>query len=237
MSTEWKREAFEQWARSKGFLDFERDYEIYHDEQLQQRWLGWMGAMLSAAPDAPGEPVAVRHHHDDYGWRYLDTGSGSDWLTRIPDAEPLYTHPAPAQPVVKVKALEWNPFRAETPFGSYRIEDQRGAADLRGREPFYLTGARGLTPSHHSSLKAARAAAQADYERRILSALEPSPSLSTRGEAPARTYEDGVRDGLRQAAKRATSFLVGDPANGAPLRSPSPHEIEKAIRSLIPGEE
>lgn len=67
-------------------------------------------------------------------------------------------------------------------------------------------------------------------------AIEPGPAPSTRGEAPARTYEDGVRDGLRKAAKTAASFLVGDPATGVPLRSPSPHEIEKAILTLIQGE-
>jgi hypothetical protein len=29
----------------------------------------------------------------------------------------------------------------------------------------------------------------------------------------------------------ATSFLVGDPANGVPLRSPGPHDVAKAIRA------
>ena len=39
------------------------------------------------------EPVAVRHDFDGHGWLYLDNGSGSDWMTRHEDAEPLYTLP------------------------------------------------------------------------------------------------------------------------------------------------
>ena len=37
---------------------------------------------------------------------------------------------------------------------------------------------------------------------------------------------------LEAAAKKATSFLVGDPAEGVPLRNPTPHEIADAIRAL-----
>ena len=33
-------------------------------------------------------------------------------------------------------------------------------------------------------------------------------------------------------AKEATSFLSGDPKNGIPLRSPTPHEIAAAIRAM-----
>jgi hypothetical protein len=33
---------------------------------------------------------AVRYDFDGYGWQYMDSGSGSGWLTRKPDAEPLY---------------------------------------------------------------------------------------------------------------------------------------------------
>jgi hypothetical protein len=39
------------------------------------------------------EPVAIRYDFDGYGYQYIDSGSGSDWLTRV-DGEPLYTHPA-----------------------------------------------------------------------------------------------------------------------------------------------
>jgi len=39
-------------------------------------------------------------------------------------------------------------------------------------------------------------------------------------------------EALEEAAHTAVSFLVGDPRNGIPLRSPSPHEIARAIRAL-----
>lgn len=38
---------------------------------------------------------------------------------------------------------------------------------------------------------------------------------------------------LMEAARKATSFLVGDPANGIPLRNPMAHEVEVAILALI----
>jgi hypothetical protein len=44
-----------------------------------------------------GIPVAVRFGWDGDGYQYMDNGSGSDWKTRIPDAELLYTRPQPAQ--------------------------------------------------------------------------------------------------------------------------------------------
>jgi hypothetical protein len=39
------------------------------------------------------EPVAIRYDFDGYGYQYIDSGSGSDWQTRV-DGEPLYIHPA-----------------------------------------------------------------------------------------------------------------------------------------------
>jgi hypothetical protein len=45
------------------------------------------------APQVKLEPVAMRYDFDGYGYLYIDSGSGSDWQTRIKDAEPLYTAP------------------------------------------------------------------------------------------------------------------------------------------------
>jgi hypothetical protein len=39
-------------------------------------------------------PVAIRYDFDGYGYKYMDSGSGSDWQTRV-EGEPLYTHPHP----------------------------------------------------------------------------------------------------------------------------------------------
>ncbi len=38
------------------------------------------------------EPVAIRYDFDGYGYKYMDSGSGSDWQTRA-EGEFLYTHP------------------------------------------------------------------------------------------------------------------------------------------------
>ena len=47
------------------------------------------------------EPVAVRYDFDGYGYQYIDSGSGSDWQTRV-QGEPLYTAP----PQIKVGCAE-----------------------------------------------------------------------------------------------------------------------------------
>jgi hypothetical protein len=51
-------------------------------------------------------------------------------------------------------------------------------------------------------------------------------------EAIARALMAERKRALEDAAKVATSFLVGDPFNGVPLRSPMAHEIADAILSL-----
>jgi hypothetical protein len=38
------------------------------------------------------EPVAIRYDFDGYGYQYMDSGSGSDWQSRV-KGEPLYAHP------------------------------------------------------------------------------------------------------------------------------------------------
>jgi hypothetical protein len=38
-------------------------------------------------------PVAMRYDFDGYGYKYMDSGSGSDWQTRV-EGEPLYTNPS-----------------------------------------------------------------------------------------------------------------------------------------------
>jgi hypothetical protein len=46
--------------------------------------------IYKALQPAYQEPVAMRYDFDGYGYQYIDNGSGSDWMTRINDAEPLY---------------------------------------------------------------------------------------------------------------------------------------------------
>ena len=60
-------------------------------------------SVLQAAPWPPAgetltEPEAMRYDFDSYGWKYIDNGSGSDWMTRHPEGEFLFTKPQALQP-------------------------------------------------------------------------------------------------------------------------------------------
>jgi hypothetical protein len=45
-----------------------------------------------------GEVVAMRGDFDGYGYKYIDSGSGSDWRERHPDWEPMYDGPLAQTP-------------------------------------------------------------------------------------------------------------------------------------------
>ena len=48
---------------------------------------------MEALAQPEQEPVAMRYDFDGYGYKYIDNGSGSDWKTRIKEAEPVYALP------------------------------------------------------------------------------------------------------------------------------------------------
>lgn len=90
--------------------------------------------------------------------------------TPMPNATGTETQPAP---MVEVKALEWKPsagghfIRAKTIFGDYAVH-----IALDPIEWFY-----GRADSvEATSIDAAQAAAQADFERRVLACLHPAPA-------------------------------------------------------------
>jgi len=56
-------------------------------------------ALEEALNQEQGEPVAMRYDFDGYGYKYIDSGSGSDWQTRERGAEPLYTTPQKRKPL------------------------------------------------------------------------------------------------------------------------------------------
>ena len=108
---------------------------------------------------------------------------------------PNDSQPEPAEGVtgVKVKPLEWRLARVRrmmrrersaTPFGTFTATLLDGCAELS------FEADRFEKPSQHPTLEAAKAAAQADYERRILSALTTTgPSV---GEAAILDYADDI---------------------------------------------
>lgn len=102
---------------------------------------------------------------------------------------------------VRVKALEWNPFRAETPWGYYQIDDCTGD-DLKGRPPFLLSG-RWVDNSRHATLHDARAAAQAHHDRLVLSTLSPA------GPQEGATFDPALSPGM-------TDMMVPPEANPLP---------------------
>ena len=124
---------------------------------------------------------AVNHYGEDYS-THGEPGWVADCRADIVRAADVMQSraaltPPPVQGEVRVKPLEWTPYRAETAFGYYSIDDQSDRSS--GRLPFLLSGSR-LDLSRHASITDARAAAQADYERRIRSSLviEPAPALA-----------------------------------------------------------
>lgn len=68
--------------------------------------------------------------------------------------------------------------------------------------------------------------ARADTSRELERALAQARAEKERAERER-------DEAFRNAATIATSFLVGDPANGIPLRNPMPHEIAERILAEI----
>jgi hypothetical protein len=51
------------------------------------------------------EPVAIRYDFDGYGYQYMDSGSGSDWQTRV-EGELLYSEAFVRQQQAEIEALK-----------------------------------------------------------------------------------------------------------------------------------
>lgn len=138
-----------------------------------------VGTYLASLPQQTAEPVAWR-------WRWGKLGGDQPWHLSPTkpgpfredgyEVEPLYTHPAspPVGGAVTVKTLEWvedgdGHWKAPALTGTYHIVHKPG--DLfQLRMSWSLM----LYDAQCRSLDAAKAAAAADYEQRILSALASS---------------------------------------------------------------
>lgn len=81
--------------------------EALENRTSLMKWQKARDAVREAlAKQEQDEPVAMRYDFDGYGYKYIDSGSGSDWQTRIKDAEPVYTKPQPAQKPLSEAAIE-----------------------------------------------------------------------------------------------------------------------------------
>ena len=73
----------EAWYHVGTFQPTEKAIDLYDEART---------AIKEALAHPEQEPVAVRYDYDGYGYQYIDSGSGSDWQTRV-QGEPLYTAP------------------------------------------------------------------------------------------------------------------------------------------------
>ncbi|MGN6146289.1 MAG: hypothetical protein ACTHOP_22170 [Mesorhizobium sp.] len=135
-------------------------------------------AALTAAIGAGGQAVAEwQRHAPPFGWQRVPPEDIEHYRNKGAELRPLYTHPAPSGQVVAVKPLEWkfsqgigrgsvDSWRAEHAFPN--VDEYKIFCTPNGFE-WHLAG---VSPWETcESLEAAKAAAQADFERRILSAL------------------------------------------------------------------
>ena len=74
----------------------------------------------------------------------------------------------------------------------------------------------------------------AEAIERIFAEVAPSGQRQAILTACAALADDAARAMRETAAWKASSFLVGDPKNGVPLRNPMAHEISDAIRAIDP---
>ena len=78
-------------------------------EETRQLYLKQLAITHSDTQSHPIEPVAMRYDFDGYGYRYIDSGSGSDWQTRK-KGEFLYTKPffsqKPVAMMVKIDGFD-----------------------------------------------------------------------------------------------------------------------------------
>lgn len=141
-------------------------------------------AMLSAAPPPPEQEETLGSILSDLAARQEPLGKDMEvvwdqntatlYESEEPTTEPLAS-PAPGRAGPMVRALEWlspvKPFYAVTPFCQYCIDSVN---DDTGPHWQTTISYQGSMYRRHDTEEEAKAAAQADYERRILSALTPA---------------------------------------------------------------
>ena len=75
-------------------------FDQYAHQQVMSQPDHFINKAITAVKEALAqpeqEPVAIRYDFDGYGYQYIDSGTGSDWQTRV-QGEPLYTAPQPEQ--------------------------------------------------------------------------------------------------------------------------------------------
>ena len=77
-------------------------FDQYAHQQVMSQPDHFINKAITAVKEALAqpeqEPVAIRYDFDGYGYQYIDSGTGSDWQTRV-QGEPLYTTPPQRKPL------------------------------------------------------------------------------------------------------------------------------------------
>ena len=87
----------EAWYHVGTFQPTEKAIDLYDEART---------AIKEALAQPEQEPVAIRYDFDGYGYQYIDSGTGSDWQTRV-QGEPLYTHPVKDLEDIDIN-ITWN---------------------------------------------------------------------------------------------------------------------------------
>lgn len=138
-------------------------------------------------------------------------------------------------PAVKVKPLEWvdraaadgnsrNSY-ADTSVGSYEAFELNMNVPSGPVTVFGWSGIPWKKDQHVESFKAAKAAAQADYEARILSALTPAPDLA---------FENERLRGLLQNAPNLRHFQILAEAM-AEVKATNDGQSDQTITEIVDG--
>lgn len=162
--------------------------------------------------------------------------TGQEEMVHLADeiSATLDSAPAPASGVdaVAVKPLEWNGPTAETPFGDYSVGDFSMTDDpewywTRGGYPYPAR-----SDESFLSDADAKAAAQADYEQRILSALSPAAASGSDEHHP--DFDDGyqwARNAMRNAVPTSGSEAGGELRKALEAARNTLRDIERARAS------
>lgn len=127
---------------------------------------------------------------------------------------------------VKVTDLQWFDCAAQTPFGDYTIQFDD---DEEMHETPYCLGSPSDNLGHYSDEEAAKSAAQADYEARVLSAIEVTPSPR----AQALEEERALSDRLASALEYIDDYSLSYPDLGTISAVAQPAlEMYEAVRAL-----
>ena len=180
--------------------------------------------------EADAKPVAWRSRHFEWEpnrWtRWQDLPApvvASDW-----EVQYAYAHPAePTEKMMEVKALEWQEItsprevgdiEADTAVGVYSIAIDDAAIEESGPDWKWDAWTPHENLGHFGDLEAAKAAAQADFDARIRSALAPSPAITDAEVAaftPVRLAQ--LRAAVKSAADAEDYIGIMGPSTAVPI--------------------